>query len=92
MTLNFNEKTLLSQEFIGMRIKVVKSANSELCGIFGTIIDETKNTILVYHKGKPKIVPKKNSIFNCTLPDGKIIEIDGKLLIGRPEDRIKKKR
>ena len=94
MTLNFNAKTLLSQEFIDMKIKVVKSTHSELCGIFGTIIDETKNTIVIRDKAddKPKIVPKKYSIFNCTLTDGTIIEIDGQLLVGRPEDRIKKKR
>ncbi len=92
MTLNLNTKILLSREFIGLRIKVVKSTHSELCGIFGTIIDETKNTLVIYHKGKPKIVQKKYSTFHCILPDGKIIEIEGKLLVGRPEDRIKKKR
>jgi ribonuclease P protein subunit POP4 len=92
MTLNLNAKILLSQEFIGMRIKIVKSTHCELCGIFGPIIDETKNTVVIYHKGKPKIVPKRHSTFHCILPDGTIIEIDGELLVGRPEDRIKKKR
>ena len=50
------------------------------------------NTLIVYHKGKPKVVPKGYSTFHCILSDGTIIEIDGKLLIGRPEDRIKKRR
>jgi ribonuclease P protein subunit POP4 len=85
-------KTILRQEFIGLKIKVVKSANNALCGISGTIIDETKNTLVIYHKDKPKVVPKGYSTFHCRLPDGTTIEIDGKLLIGRPEDHIKKRR
>ncbi len=92
MTLNPTAKTLLRHEFIGLKIKVAKSSHRELCGICGTIIDETKNTLVIYHKGKPKVVPKGYSTFHCNLSDGTIIEIDGKLLIGRPEDRIKKRR
>ena len=38
-----------------------------------------------------KVIPKNNCIFIFTLPNGVKVQIDGRLLIGRPEDRIKKK-
>ena len=42
-------------------------------------------------KPKEKSIEKRNSIFIFTLPNGVNIEVDGRLLVGRPEDRIKKK-
>ena len=33
----------------------------------------------------------RQKIFQFTLPDETVVEVDGKLLVGRPEDRIKKK-
>jgi ribonuclease P protein subunit POP4 len=91
MTQNLNAKTLLRHELIGLKMRVVKSTHKEQCDISGTIIDETKNTLVICHKSKFKIIPKGYAIFHCILPDGNAIEIDGNLLIGRPEDRIKKR-
>jgi ribonuclease P protein subunit POP4 len=91
MTQSLNAKTLLRHELIGLKMRVVKSTHKELYDISGTIIDETKNTLVIHHKSKLKVVPKGCSTFHCILPDGTTIEIDGKLLIGRPEDRIKKR-
>ncbi len=38
-----------------------------------------------------KLIPKDVSIFEFKVPDGTIVEIDGKILLNRPEDRIKKR-
>lgn len=38
-----------------------------------------------------KVIPKSNSIFIFTLPNGVKVQVDGRLLVGRPEDRIKKR-
>lgn len=38
-----------------------------------------------------KLIPKDVSIFEFKVPDGSIVEIDGKVLLNRPEDRIKKR-
>ncbi len=38
-----------------------------------------------------KLIQKDVSIFQFKVPDGTIVEIDGKILLNRPEDRIKKR-
>ncbi|MBI5880863.1 ribonuclease P protein subunit [archaeon] len=38
-----------------------------------------------------KTVIKENCVFVFTLPNKQKVEVDGKLLVSRPEDRIKKK-
>ena len=42
-------------------------------------------------KSALKLIPKDVSIFEFKVPDGTIVEIDGKILLNRPEDRIKKR-
>ncbi len=82
---------ILQQEFIGTYAKVQKSCNSSLLGISGKIIDESKNTLVVQHENKDKTVAKNISVFHFLLSDGTIVEINGKTIVGRPEDRVKKK-
>jgi RNase P/RNase MRP subunit p29 len=69
---------VLQSEFIGRHIRV-KSKKIE-----GMVIDETKNSFLVKTKTGNKRVLKNNSIF--TFDD---IDVNGKLILMRPEDRIK---
>ncbi|MDR0900934.1 MAG: ribonuclease P protein component 1 [Methanobrevibacter sp.] len=38
-----------------------------------------------------KMIPKDVSIFHLFLPNNELVEIDGKILLNRPEDRIKKR-
>jgi len=38
-----------------------------------------------------KNIIKNSAIFRFKLYDGQTVEIDGNLLVGRPEDRLKKK-
>jgi len=78
-------------EFIGTEAEVSKSRNPSYTGISGKIIDETRNTFAIMHEGKRKIVPKDSAIFHFKFSDGTIVEIDGKILVGRPEDRIKRR-
>ena len=81
---------IVQHEFIGLIAKVVKSTNPCNIGIKGRVIDETKNTFVLLHDGVEKRIIKETSVFHFTYPDGTVVEIDGKLLVGRPEDRIKK--
>jgi len=83
--------TIIQDEFIGLKVKVVNSTHKGYVGIEGKIIDETKNMFVILYKGKKKMIPKSISVFHFYFPDGTIVEVDGKLLVGRPEDRIKKK-
>lgn len=85
-------KNIFRHELIGLTVKVVDSTHDGFIGIEGKVVDETKNTILIEQKdGTEKIVPKGVATFHFNLPDGNIVEIEGKIIIARPEDRIKKK-
>ena len=75
-----NKKNLLNHEFIGSKVKVINKK------ISGVIIDETKNTFQIRTDKGDKIIPKKNNEFK--IHD---IKINGKKIIQRPYDRLKKK-
>jgi ribonuclease P protein subunit POP4 len=81
---------IIRSEFVGTEAKVAKSAHPNYVGISGKIIDETRNTLTILQEGKRKIIAKHSAIFHFKFPDGTIVEINGKLLVGRPEDRLKK--
>jgi len=81
---------IIRHEFIGLTAEVVKSSNPSYVGIKGRVIDETRNTFVIETNGKEKRIIKNISIFHFTYADGTKIEIDGKILVGRPEDRVKK--
>lgn len=83
--------SIMQHEFIGLQTKVIKSSNPEVVGIEGIVVDETRNTLIILHKGKRKVIIKDTSIFNFVMPNATIVEIDGKVIVGRPEDRIKKR-
>ena len=82
---------LIRHEFIGTEAKVFKSRHPGYVGISGKTIDETRNTVTILHDGKRKIVLKDSAVFHFKFPDGTIVEIEGKLLVGRPEDRLKRR-
>ncbi|MDH5702509.1 MAG: ribonuclease P protein subunit [Candidatus Bathyarchaeota archaeon] len=82
---------IVQQELIGLNVKVVRSSHPGYVGIEGEVLDETRNTILILHKNKKKSVIKNTSVFDFTMQDGTLVEIDGKAIIGRPEVRVKKR-
>jgi ribonuclease P protein subunit POP4 len=79
-------ENLASHELIGLKCKVIDAMNPYLIGIEGTIVDETKNMIIIKNKKEWKI-PKKDVILEFTI--GKKVIIKGSSLVGRPEDRVK---
>ena len=81
---------IIRGEFIGAEGKIAKSPHSSYVGLSGEVINETKNTFTILHAGKAKSVIKDSAVFHFKFSDGTIVEIDGKLLVGRPEDRLKK--
>jgi ribonuclease P protein subunit POP4 len=83
--------SIVQHELIGLEIKVVRSSNPHAVGIAGKVVDETRNTVTILHKGKRKAIIKDTSVFDFVMPDGTVVEIDGRVIVGRPEDRIKKR-
>lgn len=83
---------IIRYEFIGTKAKVAKSSNPSCVGLVGKVIGETRNTFTLLHEreGKRKIIIKDSAVFHFSFSDETVVEIDGKLLVGRPEDRLKK--
>lgn len=81
---------IIRYEFIGTQGKITQSPHEAYVGLNGEVIAETKNTFTLLKDGKTKKVIKESAIFNFKFQDNTIIEIDGKLLVGRSEDRLKK--
>ena len=84
-------KNIFRHELIGLPVSVAHSTHDGFIGINGKVVDETKSTISIETDKFVKIVPKGVATFHFYLPDGNIVEIEGKIIIARPEDRIKKK-
>lgn len=82
---------ILQHEFIGLKARVVESKNPYYEGIEGRVVDETRNTFTILHEGEKKIIVKDVAVFHFTLPDGTVVEVDGRALVGRPEERVKRR-
>ncbi|MCW4052127.1 MAG: ribonuclease P protein subunit [Candidatus Bathyarchaeota archaeon] len=83
--------TIAQQEFIGLEASVTKSPNLHSMHITGVVVDETRKTFVIQQDRKRKTVMKNQTLFHFTLPDKTTVKIDGKILLGRPEERLKKR-
>jgi len=77
-------------ELIGLEARISGASNSNQNKIKGMIIAETRNTLTLIHGKNEKTVAKGDASFIFNLA-GTLVEVEGKTLIGRPEDRVKKK-
>jgi ribonuclease P protein subunit POP4 len=82
--------SIVQDEFFGLELTIVKSLNSSTVGLTGKVVNETRNTFTILQNGEQKVVIKDTSVFGLMMTDGTVVEIDGKTIMGRPEDRIKK--
>lgn len=84
-------KNILRHELIGLEAEVVKDRNLCNVTIHGIVFDESRNTLLIQQGEKTKRVAKQTATFRFKLPSGTYVEVDGSALVGRPEDRVKRK-
>ena len=83
---------IVRHELIGLKAMITDSADKGITGTQGKVIDETRNTLTIEVGGREKDFVKEQSVFSFFLPDSRQwVRIDGKILVARPEDRIKKK-
>ena len=69
-------------------MEVLNDSNTSNTKLRGKVVDETMKTIVIQSAGL-KRVAKKDATFKFSL-DGIAVKVEGKTLIGRPEDRVKK--
>lgn len=79
---------MLREEWIGKKVRVVKSANTALQGISGTIINETKHLVEVQTSSGIKKIPKHNTLFAFTINTTEEF-VDGSKAEVSPEERVK---
>jgi ribonuclease P protein subunit POP4 len=84
-------QNIVRHELIGLSVQIKESTDPTQRGLRGKVVDETYNTLRIEAKNKELTIPKTNTIFIFTLPNGVKVKVNGKLLVGRPEDRIKKR-
>ena len=84
-----NIQDITRHELIGLNIEIIEAKNKALVGLKGKVIDETKSLLLVQTKKGEKKVLKDQATLRMKV-NNKKIQLDGKLLVGKPEDRLKK--
>ncbi len=95
--MSITAENIVRHELIGLKVKVDECSDKSVEKVSGMVVDETYNILVIEGKKKgdkearEKSIPKQNSIFIFALPNGDNVEVDGRLLVSRPEDRIKKK-
>ncbi len=80
---------IIREEFISCEAEVAESRHKDYVGISGKVTDESRNTFTILDR-KHRVIVKESAIFRFSFPDRTIVQIDGRLLVGRPEDRLKK--
>ena len=84
-------RDIARHELIGLKVEIVESSNPSHVGVSGKVVDETRQMLILETKNGVKSFPKDACVFHFFLPSGKSVKVDGKLLVARPEDRVKKK-
>ncbi|MEG3224039.1 MAG: ribonuclease P [Methanobacteriales archaeon Met13] len=85
-------QNIMRHELVGLIVQVAESSHQGFTGLEGKVVNETKNTLtLEDREGREKIIPKETATFHFKLPDGSTVEIEGNIIVSRPEDRIKKR-
>ena len=80
-------ENIIQHEFIGLDTQIVESNNSQIIGLNGTIINETKSMFALKTANGIKLIPKASSIWKFSLNNEKII-VDGSKIHKRPFDRL----
>jgi len=82
-------REIIKHELIGLKCIVSEASDPTLIGGDGEVVDETRNMLILSKGRKERKIPKKNTTFRFAL-QGRTVDVDGSVLVGRPEDRIKK--
>jgi ribonuclease P protein subunit POP4 len=84
-------ENIVRHELTGLPLHIVESTDPNLVCKRGVILGESKKMIHFRTDQGELRVSKNISVFDVTLPDGIMVRINGSVLLGRPEDRIKKR-
>jgi len=83
-------RDLPRHELLGLRVKArpVKGDHTHV----GEVVGETRNMLKILRDdGRMVMLPKKTHLFEFELPSRERVLVEGEVLVGRPEERLKKK-
>jgi ribonuclease P protein subunit POP4 len=84
-------RTLIRHELIGLTVEIANATNKALIGLSGLVVDESRNMLTIETKTGIRKIAKAGSTFMFMLPSGQRVMIEGGKLVGRPEERIRKR-
>ena len=87
--MQYNNKKIVLSELIGLRAKVVECLDKKQEGVEGTVIDETKNMLILETKNGIKKVIKKTAVFKFYVGN-KSFTVRGEEILFRPQERTEK--
>ena len=85
-----SSKNIHNHELIGIHAEIIESSNPSHVGISGTIVDESRQTVVIQQESSLKRIQKRNTCFMLKLKNGDV-KVQGDVIYGRPEDRVKNK-
>lgn len=71
-------------------MEIANSSQRALVGLKGTVVDETKNLIVIETAKKEVKVPKVSATFRFTVENGEKVDVEGSSIAFRPYERPKK--
>ncbi len=75
---------IVRMPWLGSNLKVVESTDSSLLDVLGTVVNESRNMLVVRSRTGDRKIPK--SVIKFTIDDSEVI--DGEVVRQRPENRI----
>ena len=76
-----------SHEFIGLDTEIVQSTNSQVIGLNGRIINETKSMFTINTENGVKLIAKSTNDWKFSIQNKDVI-VDGSKIAKRPFDRL----
>jgi ribonuclease P protein subunit POP4 len=82
---------LVYHEILGLPVKVISSLDPGIEGLEGVVVYESMKTITIRSGGRIVTTFKIGTRYRFRIPEtGEEVEVDGDMLFGRPEDRVRR--
>ena len=88
--MSITQANIHQHELIGLEAEVIEATDRTIVGLKGTVVDETRNMLMIETNGKEKNLQKHGTIFRFSLPDDTGVIVKGDEIQFRPEDRVKR--
>lgn len=79
-------------ELVGLFARISSAACTNLIGLNGTVIDETKSMLSLGTSRGIKQVPKDRTTFELSPIEGSVVRVEGSRILGRPYARLRNRR